>query len=160
MGLFLCECCGKHWNPEHLCKPEDIEQYIREMDYRARMAELNLDKIRYAVRLMLQEIPSLDGEEVTIKTAWLRKLWNAAELTVDDSKTIDNFLARNLAMSRLLCEAFDMWRSRKKETTLQKLKSLRTVCDNAKEVFGYHDSVFDMSPEQVHESVPPSAPSD
>lgn len=156
MGLFLCPMCNEHLtlDPPHVCEREKIIAYVERLEHEARLAEHRLSEIQNAVMKVLQPLSSLDGEEVTVKTEWLRKLWDAANCRWHEAKIADSFLVHWMATHRILCEAFDLFRSKKygkSQTLLEKLKDLRDACDKAKETLGYRDSNLDMTPEDLAE---------
>ncbi len=153
MGLFLCSVCDEQIGfgsiPEHVCDHEKIKALTSKLRDQANAAESKLHDIKNAVFMTLQQLPSLDPEEVTIPTEWLRNLWKAAECQWYSEKTADNFLSRWIATHRTLCEAFDLFRSKKSESKLEKLQALREACDNAAELLGYQDSKLDLRPEDL-----------
>jgi len=82
----------------------------------------------------------------------LRKLWNATENQWYEAKTADDFITCWMVTHRILCEAYDVFRSKKyghAQTILQKLKDLRKACDESQKVLGYENSNLDMSPEDL-----------
>lgn len=153
MGLFLCDLCNAHLTLDpHECDKEKILRNIQQLEERARIAERNLDDVQNAVFKLLEPLGSLDGEEVTVKTEWLQWLWDAARCKWHKADTAKSFLCHWMATHRILCEAFDLFRSKKHghvETKLNKLKHLREACDKAKEVLGYQDSNLDLTPEDL-----------
>lgn len=152
MCLILCKVCDEELTHTHVCNPEKIIAYVDRLRREARTAESKLSEIQNAVMKVLQPIPHLENEEVTVKTEWLRKLWNAANCQWDEVKTADSFLVHWMATHRILCEAFDVFRSKKygkSQTLLEKLRDLREACDKAKETLGYQESNLDMSPEDL-----------
>ena len=80
MGLFLCDICNEHLTLEkHVCNPEKISNYIHKLQDNASIAERRLSDMQNAVFMILQELPSLEGEKITINAEWLRRLWCAAQ---------------------------------------------------------------------------------
>jgi hypothetical protein len=152
----MCRMCGGHLsldNP-HVCDPEKVRERMEELEHQARIAEHRLSDIQNAVMKVLQPLPNLEGEEVTVKTEWLRKLWDSANCQWHEAKTADSFLVHWMATHRILCEAFDLFRSKKygkSQTLLEKLRELRDACDKAKDTLGYRDSNLDMTPEELAE---------
>lgn len=160
MGLFICDLCNKHLDitagGSHVCNQEDIRKHVEQLELAARTAERNLDEMQNAVLMILKELPSLEGEKVQVNAEWLRRLWGATKNQWYDAKTADDFLVQWMVTHRILCEAYDVFRSKKyghSQTLLQKLTDLREACDNSKAVLGYKDSHFDMSPEDLAKGV-------
>lgn len=165
MGLFLCDMCNKDLmcgyredgnHEKHVCKEEDILSHINRLKDTAWKAENNLDSIRNAVLMTIHELPSLENEEVTIKTKWIKKVWDAADCKWYEHNVREGgpeyFLLRWIATHRLLCEAYDLFRSSKYgrvESLLTKLTNLKEAVDNSKEALGYQDIKLDMSPEDL-----------
>jgi len=151
----ICDICDKAlgWTPhEHVCDPEKIREHVHELRTRAAVAENRLNSVQDAIFKLLEPLPSLNDETVTVKSEWLRKLWESAQCQWHEAKTADSFLVRWMALHRILCEAFDLFRSKKygkTQTLLEKLKDLREACDKAKETLGYQDSKLDMTPEDL-----------
>ncbi len=152
MGLLLCEICGEEFggvNP-HVCDPVKIVMHIQELIKSSHDAMAKTDNMRNAVFMLLQSLPSVEGEEVTVKTKWLKDLWAASGAVFYKPSSMEEFHQKWMALHLILSRSFDLFRDRKSNGTLQdKLKRLRTVCDNAKEVMGYQDSKFDLSPEDL-----------
>jgi hypothetical protein len=162
MGLFLCDICNQNLSccfkadgnyEKHVCKNEDILAYIDNLRNIAGKAERNLDEIRNAVFMTIQDLPSLTPEEITIKTKWIKQVWDAANCKWYENPYNhggpDYFLGRWCSMHRLLCEAYDLFRSKKGESLLTKLTNLREAVDNSKVALGYQDSKLDMKPEDL-----------
>ena len=156
MGLFLCDVCLAQLEPgsmsPHVCDPEKARKHAKYQEDRAIAAEGKLEVVRNAVFMLLHQLPSLNTEQVNVSGEWLRNLWKAADCQWDEVKTADSFLVRWMATHRILRESFRLFRSKncgKVESLLSKLQLLRQACDKAKEVLGYQDSKFDLTPEDV-----------
>ena len=154
MGLFLCHICNEQLGFEnpHKCDPETIRKYVGSLQDAARLAERRLDDMQNAVFMLIHELPSLEGEEITVKTKWLTRLWEATKCRWYEAETKEQFLVCWMATHRILCEAFDLFRDEKhgkKETLLQKLVALKEACTNAQEFLGYKDSKLHLSPEDI-----------
>ncbi len=153
--MFICKTCDAHLglnSDPHTCDPDKILAHIDELKNRARTAEHKVTLIQDAVYEVMIDIPSLETDVVSVKPEWLRKLWDAAQCRYYDATTADSFLVQWIAMHHLLCEAFDVFRSKRGETLLGKLKNLRRSADHAKEVFGYEDSKLDLMPDDLVDS--------
>jgi hypothetical protein len=152
LGLFLCDICDEQLSLEvHVCEPDKIRARIQKLQDATRIAEFRWDKVRNAVYMILQSLPLLGDEKVVIEAEWLRRLWDAADCRWYENTSADNFLVRWIAVHRILSEAFDVFRSKKNETLLVKLQALKKVCDEAKEVLGYQNSILDLMPEDLIE---------
>lgn len=156
MGLFLCDMCNEQltFDSPHVCDPGKLRAYIAELELRARKAEHKLNVMEDAVLYTLKELPSLEGEKIEVSTKWLRMLWQAAECRFDKYEEPEAFIGHWMAMHRILCEAFDLFRSRKygkPSNLLKNLQELKEACEIAKKVLGYQDSVLDLSPEDIVE---------
>lgn len=151
MGLFLCNVCDKEVNTkgEHICSKEDIIQHIDFWKNLAYKNQIYLDKIQNAVYNIFQSLPSLDASAVLVETNWLRQLYKAADCQWYKEKSADNFLVRWLVTHSVLCEAFDLFRSKKKETKLEKLQNLRKACKEVADTLDYNDANLDILPEQL-----------
>lgn len=157
MGLFLCQLCNDHldFDRPHECDPVTLRKRIEELEMKARKAEHKLNVIEDAVQHLIKELPSLEGEKIEVTTKWLRLLWKAAECRFDKFEEPESFLGHWMAMHRILCEAFDLFRSKKHghpANLLVNLKELWEACERAKVVLGYQTSVFDLSPEDIVEN--------
>jgi len=157
MGLFLCDVCNQQLGtPPHVCNREDIKKYVDDLEERATTAEFRLNDVKNAVLMVLEQLQSIEGEEVTVKTEWLKKLWAAAKCQWYEAKDASAFLKRYIALHRILCEAFDLFRTKKGETLLLKLKNLREACDSANSLLGYEKNQIDklsLTPEDIVNSV-------
>ena len=150
MGLFLCPMCDEQlMSSPHVCNPTVIINRIHKLENEVRLAESKLNNVKNSVFMLLQSLPSLEGDSVSVETEWLRKMWHAAECQWHENKSPDKFLVRWIALHRILCEAFDLFRSNKKETTLEKLRFLKEACDSAKKVLNYEDSKLYLTPEDL-----------
>lgn len=164
MGLFLCDLCDKDLggftssSVEHVCNREDILKRIKTLANSAWKAENHLATIRSKTQLLIKELPSLDEEEVIVKTKWLQDLWKATEAHHNEGEggSPTEFLSLWLFQQRVLCEAFDLFRSktgRMPETALVKLQNLRKVCDEAKAHIYPGGSPFDISPQDIIDEI-------
>ncbi len=155
MGLFLCDLCNEHLGlsskglTPHVCDPETLRKRVRQLEDAARTAERRLDEIQNAVFMVLQELPSLEGEQVAVSGAWLRRLWDAARCVWYHAETPDNFLSRWLVKGFVLSRAYALFRKKGGKTLLDKLVGLRQACDESRPVLGYENSPFDLSPEDL-----------
>lgn len=157
MGLFICHICEEHLNLDepgpHVCNHDKLVAKVQSLTQERNDAQRKLDDIRLAVKRVLLPVDSLAGEKTEVETEYLRKLWDAAECRWYESKSADNYLVCKLAHSRVLTEAFALFRERKwgdhtPITLLTKLKRLKEECDRACEVFGWKNT-FTLTPEQV-----------
>lgn len=152
MGILICEICNEHLPlcaeayDSHVCDPNKIEAHVKRLRNEKTEAEHRLSDIKDAVFKVIKDLPSLEGETVTVKTEWLRKLWDSANCRWYDAKTADSFLSEWLSTHMILCEAFDLFES--KGSLLQRLQKLREACDNANERLNYN-AKFDLSPEDI-----------
>src|SRR5271170_3901422 len=88
MGFFTCNICEQQLtNEPHVCNPEHIKEHIRILKDRANTAESRLESIRNSIYNLIQPLSSLEGEEITVKTEWLSKLWDSAECCWYEAKT-------------------------------------------------------------------------
>lgn len=155
MGLLICDSCNRQmdWGGEHVCKPNDIRYHVAELENRARVAEDNVSDMRNDMYWVLKDLPSLEGDKLEVSGKLIRQLWDAVGGQWYEHKTADSFLSMWLATHRILCEAFDLFRTKKKGgttgTVLERLKELRRACDEARIVLGYLDSKFDVTPEEL-----------
>ena len=154
MGLFLCDLCDQQlgFDGNHFCATANIRKKNERLEKDKRTAERRLDEMQNAVLMLLKELPSLAVERINVDAKWLRRLWDATQGRWDEAKTADEFLSHWLATHRVLCEAYDVFRTEKyghPQTLLQKLTDLRIVCDSSKKVLGYEASDFDMTPEDL-----------
>ncbi len=151
MGLFLCQICDEQlsFTESHVCKQEDIVNYIQRLRDDANRSRNFLNDIQNAVLMILQSLPTLDDEQILVETKWLRKLWDAAQCQWHENKSVDKFLVRWIALHRTLSESFNLFRSKNHKTLLEKLTAVREMCDSAKKVLGYEDSRFDLTPEDL-----------
>ncbi len=152
----ICPTCDEPlgWTPHvHVCKPEVIEAYVHRLKEEANTATRRLEDVRDAVFRLLEPMPQIEKlEEVTVSTEFLRKLWQSAQCQWHEAKTPESFLVRWIALHRILCEAFDLFRSKKYgkvETLAQKLTALKEACNHAQDVLGYKDSNLDLTPEDL-----------
>ncbi len=116
MGLFVCDKCGFEGGVHlyaggHVCEEQAILDHVKKLRDRASEAETKLDNIRNAVFMVLKDLPDLEGETVSVKTQTLRSLWDAAKCQWHEQKSADSFLVCWLVTHRILCEAFDLFRS-------------------------------------------------
>ena len=158
MGFIPCDYCGHDilgCREPHVCKKEDILANITSLENQARTAVNNLDLIRDQVLKLVVELPDLNGDYCTVKTDLVRKIWEAAECQWYDNKKVDTFLIRWIAMHTILTAAFRLFKSKPRHSLKDKLAYLLERCDNAKEVFGYQDSVFDLSVEDLIKELKP-----
>jgi hypothetical protein len=155
MGIFVCEVCGYEGGlgqpGGHVCHPSDVLLHVRELKASANEAHLQIRDIQNAVFRILEDVPSLEGGTVEVKTEWLRRLWDAARCQRNEDSSLDNFLARWMSMHRIMANAFDVFRFRKEESLVKKLTRLRQQCDHAMVVFGYN-SKLDLTPEEAAKS--------
>ncbi len=142
MGLFICDLCNEELCISHSCKPENIRKNFEYLEAKARQAENRLEEMRNAVFRLIEPLQTLDKEEITVKTEWLRKLWDTTQCQWYEAKTPEQFLVRWMAMHNVLRKAFDLFQSKRSGT--DKLKILREACESAKEILGYQDSKFDL----------------
>lgn len=152
MGCFFCPVCNEALglNAEsHTCDLVQVQKRMQYLQEETVKATRKAESIENAVMLILRSLPSTEEERVTIRTEDLRRLWDAAQCQWHEAKTADSFLAQWLATHSVLCEAYDMFRSTKKESLLVKLRVLREVVDKSKVVLGYEDSTTDMTPEDL-----------
>ncbi len=162
MGLFLCDLCDKplEWQTDekmwlpHVCLRESIRLKINNLEERCRKAENRLIDIQESVFRILTEIgfPVDDNCSNLISNELLGRLWRAADCKWHNADTASDFHSEWMATHRVLCEAFDVFRSKKygnRETLLEKLTRLKESCDVAKKVLGYENSELDMTPEQL-----------
>ena len=159
MGLIICPICDDHSgicvDHKHECTTENIIKNVKRLEEEAATAKRNLDKIQNDVMMLLHTLPSLDGEEISVKTDWIRTLWKAAKCNWDGEQSADSFIARWLAIHRILCEAFDLFRGGRfntKEPLLHRLTVLKEMCVNAQEILGYNEkgsSPLFLSPQDI-----------
>ena len=156
MGLFVCHLCNEHLGitvgGSHVCNQENIRKHVEILERRARDAEFNLKEMQNAVLMILQELSSLEGDKIPVSGEWLRRLCGATKDCWYEAKGADDFLVRWMVIHRILCEAYDVFRSKKyghSQTLLQKLTDLREACGKSKDVLGYNDSHFDQTPEDL-----------
>lgn len=146
MGLFLCKLCNAHLDMSpHKCDPEAIEAHIFQLENEKWQAQNHLNQVRNTIYNLLKPLETLEGESVIVKGDLLRNLWSAANCEWHNAKTADNFLSHWMALHKILRKAFDLFRSKKKETPLEKLNQLKNSVDTAKEVLGYQDSKLDLT---------------
>lgn len=149
MGLFLCPLCDEKLSANHVCDKDRLLEHVQTLTRRAQAAEHQLLLTQNAVRMLLKDVPSMELEEIRVKTEWLRKLWDATESKWYKKETATDFHVKWMAVHRVLSEAFNVFKSKKSKTLLEKLTELKKFCEEAKIVLGYQDSKFDMSPEQL-----------
>ena len=150
MGLFLCELCGQSVSENHVCDREDIRKRMEELHATINRTTRELSAVRNGVEMLLQGLPSLEGKTTTVDTDWLRSLWSASGCLVRDVVgSADCFVSRQSVLHKVLRHSYDVFRSRKKESLLVKLRGLKRVCEESKEILGYQDSILDMSPEEL-----------
>ena len=150
MGLFLCRMCDEQLGSlPHVCNPDVIVNRINKLENEIRLTENKLNGIKNSVFMLLQSLPSLEGDSVSVETEWIRKIWQAAECQWYENKNPDKFLVRWISLHRILCEAFDLFKSRKKEPVLEKLKDLKEACSNAQKLLNYQDTKLDLTPEDL-----------
>lgn len=151
MGLFLCEVCNRSLSLDHSCNPTDIKSNIERLRDRAWTAECYASQVENRIKLLIQNLPTMDGDCVIVKAELIRNLWNAAVRKDHHAENADNYLSRWIAMHRILSRAFSLFRERTSggKNMIQRLAALRDSCDHARLVFGYTDSVFDLEPTDV-----------
>ncbi len=155
MGLFICRICNETLgdNFVHQCDQTKVEAHIEKLQNEAHVAERRLNDIRNAVFMVLQELPSLEGEKVEVNGEWLRRLWGAGDCRWWEAKSADEFLVRWLATQKILCEAFDLFRSERKGTrpksTLEQLRALRKACVDAKNLMYNDSSSFNVTADDI-----------
>lgn len=153
MGLFLCSNCNKSLGSEiHICKHEDVKLYVEKLELRAREAENELRQIQDSVLLIMETLPTLDKEEVLVKSELLENLWKSVKLQWYKSEHPKDFLLKWMTLHRILTDCFYIFkpiRNGKKETLVEKLAKLKESCQHAQEVFGYQDSKLILSPEDL-----------
>lgn len=159
MGLFLCPLCNDHFtiDPPHKCNDSKITSYIKKLKTEAHEAEMNLHLMQDDILFLIKEIPSLEKEKVEVSTKWIKSLWQYAGGNFYRTEDPVSFLSHWMAMHRILCEAFDLFRSKnykEPKNLLSNLKQLLEVCEHAKTVLGYEDSKFDLSPEDIVNKLP------
>ncbi len=156
MGLFICDICNEQLNGKHVCNLENVKKYVNELKESAMVSAKNLAEIQNAVFMILQELPPPSSAAGWAADEWIDRLWEAAKCQHNNIKTKEQFLVRWTTMHRILSEAFDVFRSvkyGKKESILDKLKSLKEACKTAQEVFGYQDSKLDLTPEDICDEI-------
>lgn len=150
MGLFLCPKCDL----QHIgtpCKEEDIIAHVEQLKREKWEAEQKLDQIRNAIFMIIQELPSLEGE-IKVNKDWLDRLWKAGQCQWYEAKTTETFLVRWCALHFLLSDTYDLFRKNrygKELSFLDKLKKLKKQVDRSQEVMGYQDSKLDYEPEDL-----------
>lgn len=156
MGLMLCRVCYKQLplpsEGEHVCDPEVIIARYEAMHKQATDAKRKCAEMEDAVQVIVSTLPSLEGDEVTIKTAVLQQLWDAVDAQWFNAKTMGRFHQQWLATHLVLCEAYDVFRGKrfgKPITLLEGLKALYDACLDSQKVLGYTDSGFVLTPEQL-----------
>jgi hypothetical protein len=154
VGILICRTCDVDITGDgnHVCSQKAVLALVERLREETRTAEQRLSDIRNAVFRALEELPGREGELVAVPFDRLRQLWDAAQCRWYEATTADDFLARWLATHRILCEAFDVFRSvkcGKRETLLEKLLALRAACDAARATLGYENSGFDLTPEDL-----------
>lgn len=139
----------------HQCERDDIIKRIESLGNVAWKAEMRLSNIRSKVKLLIKELSSLDEEEIIVKTKWIKDLWEATENRCAEKKNSNpnEFLSIWLYQQHVLCEAFDLFRSKKNETALVKLRNLRKVCDEAKAYIYPGGSPFDVTPDDILDEI-------
>lgn len=154
MGLFLCDICDEQLSDSHVCDKEVIKKRISTLEERACLAERQSRDMQNAIFMILHTLPTLEGDEVVVKTNDLKRLWEAAKCQWFSAKTADQFLSCWMAMHKILREAYNVFRSRnfkKNLSLLEKLNNLHKACIESKPILGYQDSNLDKSPEQLME---------
>lgn len=154
MCLIICDVCDETLSDfsGHICNPEKIKSYVNELKERTIRSERKLDSIQNAIMLVVKSLPTLDGNFVTIEKKLLDDIWNAAQCEWFESKTADSFLTMWLLTHRVMCEAFDVFRSTRfghKQTLLQKLQYLKESCDEANSALYNNEDGFDCTPEEL-----------
>lgn len=156
MAFPICSLCDEPLSftgPPHECSREKIMANITRLQDAERVASQKLEDMQNSVLVMLKEVGGpFEGDKVTVNAAWLRRLWDATNNCWYEAKNADDFLVQWMATHRILCEAYDVFRSKKyghKQTLLQKLTDLREACDKSKPILGYNDSHFDVTPEDL-----------
>ena len=144
--LIVCDICDEVVSElPHVCDKEKIKAYIKSLQDRANKAERNLEDVQNAVFMILKDLPELQGESISVKTEWLRNLWSTAKCQWYEQKSADDFLVCWLATHRILCEAFDLFRSKNIDKE-KKLRDLKDACIQASRILQYNEN-FDLGPE-------------
>ena len=148
MGLFLCGLCDDHLTEDHVCDRAKIKAKIDRLEDQWRKEYNSLERVKNSVYILLQSLPSLDEKHVFIETKWVKDLWKAIDGSWYEANTADKFLSRWIALHMILTKSFDLFRTRPYDS-LDKIKRLKQVCEEAKKTFGYEDIKFDLTPEEV-----------
>jgi hypothetical protein len=155
MGLFICQLCNKDMSKTHQCERDDIIKRIESLGNVAWKAEMRLSNIRSKVKLLIKELSSLDEEEIIVKTKWIKDLWEATEARCSETRNndVNEFLSVWLHQQHVLCEAFDLFRSKKNETVLVKLRNLHKACEEARNFIYTGSSPFDITPDDILDEI-------
>ncbi len=148
--LIICQVCNENLGlGEHVCNPDKIIENINYLKKSASDSENKLSEISNAVFMVLQGLPSLEGESIPVSGEWLRRLWDAVEGRWYYAKDAETFIVHDLAKQNILCAAYNLFRSKNK-TLLEKLTDLRDRCVYSKKALGYtNSSEFDITPEDI-----------
>lgn len=154
MGLFICDMCGFEGGLgcSHTCTTDGIRKHVARLEEQAGKDRREADDVREAVKMLLKDVPSLDGEEVTVKTEWLKKIYAAACGKYEGDAC--SFLRDWIVTHRILCEAFELFQTKvmgkRTESVLAKLTNLKEACEVARKQLEYGDeNKFDVTPKDI-----------
>ena len=156
MGYLACDLCRvcllSEDEDKHVCKEEDVRKHFEELQQRMREAEHKTENMVSAVKNLLISLPSLDHEEVTVKTELLKQLYEA--VTPNAVPVLNRatwFHSKWFATHFVLTKAFGLFKKKsytEDKSHLAKLTSLYEACKEAKKVLHYEDSIFDVTLEE------------
>lgn len=166
MDYPTCDICDEYIDysgDKHVCNKSDILERFRFLEERATKAERRLERINDTALKLFSTLPELDLDMVCVDVVWLKKLWEALECNWDyQGNTLDLFHIQWMATHRVLCEAFDVFRSfhnhgiNKTPSLLEKLKVLHEFCIKAAKTCNYDDESLDMTPEELVKNAQPN----